>query len=41
MSFVDVDRVGKLSLFTNGLTEDEVMLKQENLKLFALKIRAC
>jgi hypothetical protein len=41
MSFVDIDRVGKLGLLSNSLTEDDVLLKEKNLELFALKIRAC
>jgi hypothetical protein len=41
MSFVDINRISKLSLLSNSLTKYDVLLKQENLKLFALNIRAC
>ena len=41
MSFVNITRIGKLSLFANSLTKDDILLKQEHLQLLALRIRAC
>lgn len=41
MSFVNINRIGKLSLLANSLTKDDILLKQEHLQLLALGIRAC
>lgn len=41
MSFVNINRIGKLSLLANSLTKDDILLEQEHLQLLALRIRAC
>jgi len=40
MTFVDVDRIGKLSFLSHRFAEDDTLFKEKDLELFPFKIKS-